>query len=77
MIHHDVTASGKTLLDAAADLVDQVLTESFDPLSPTERDTLRRLLERTVAGWEERAASSTSSPADTGPPPPGSASTAD
>ncbi len=45
-LRHNLTPAGEALLHEGRAVVNEVLTESFSPLTPTERDTLYELLTR-------------------------------
>jgi len=47
-IKHRLTFEGDRVREAGAGLMDQVLAASFDPLSPDERETFRRLLDKLI-----------------------------
>jgi DNA-binding MarR family transcriptional regulator len=49
-LRHRLTPAGEALLSKGHTVVNEVLLESFSPLSPTERDTLYDLLTRLLNG---------------------------
>ncbi len=52
-LQHRLTTSGETLLHECYTVVNEVLAESFSPLTPTELDTLYDLLMRLLRGSGE------------------------
>ncbi|GAA1864598.1 hypothetical protein GCM10009836_51200 [Pseudonocardia ailaonensis] len=56
VIHHEITAEGAALRRKGAGLADEVLTASFAPLSPAERETLHLLLARVLEEGSPRVA---------------------
>jgi len=54
VVHHVITQEGEVLLENATAIADEVLSESFAPLSEAERTTLQTLLNRVLEGWAGR-----------------------
>jgi DNA-binding MarR family transcriptional regulator len=52
-LRHRLTPAGEVLLSKGYTVVDEVLSQSFSPLSPMERDTLYDLLTRLLNGFGE------------------------
>jgi DNA-binding MarR family transcriptional regulator len=55
-IHHRLTPAGEALLSKGRAVYDEVISESFSPLSPGELDTLYDLLSRLLHGAGEARA---------------------
>jgi DNA-binding MarR family transcriptional regulator len=49
-VRHRLTAKGAELRVAGGQIVDRVLTESFQPLTPEQRTTFDQLLQQLLAG---------------------------
>jgi DNA-binding MarR family transcriptional regulator len=58
-IRHRLTPAGEELLSKGRTVVNEVLAESFSPLSPTERDTLYDLLTRLLPEMKAESLSGT------------------
>jgi DNA-binding MarR family transcriptional regulator len=54
VVHHVITNEGEVLLEKATVIADEVLGESFAPLSEADRATLEALLNRVLEGWAAR-----------------------
>lgn len=52
-LRHRLTPSGEVLLSKGHTVVNEVLSQSFSPLSPPEKDTLYDLLTRLLDGFGE------------------------
>ncbi|GER91076.1 MarR family transcriptional regulator [Dictyobacter vulcani] len=52
-LRHRLTPAGEEFLSKGHVVVNEVLAQSFAPLSPTEKDTLYDLLTRLLNGFEE------------------------
>lgn len=50
VVRHEITQAGAVLLDKADGIAEQVMAESFAPLTAAERATLRDLIHRVLAG---------------------------
>jgi DNA-binding MarR family transcriptional regulator len=52
VVRHEITQAGAVLLDKADGIAEQVMAESFAPLTAAERATLRNLIHRVLTGQD-------------------------
>jgi DNA-binding MarR family transcriptional regulator len=52
VVRHEITQAGAALLDKADGIAEQVMAESFAPLTAAERATLRDLIHRVLTSQE-------------------------